>query len=215
MSLQRAIALPAVADGSCNHLEQACITCLQLHQSCVVSRLLATNHRMPVLPLPHLPACLRVWGVAEATAERWYASGARTLAQVAALPGLTAQQVTGLTYYEDFLVCIPREEVAECEALVWGAVVHAIKVGRPGRGWWGAGGVVGARGRAKGQSTACHVACQRAPISTATAAPPTARRFCRGATPTLLGWSQTAPAGHWPAPRLVGGWAGAKLPAPR
>jgi hypothetical protein len=73
---------------------------------------------------------------------------------MAALPGLTAQQVTGLTYFEDFLVRIPREEVAECEGLVWGAVVHAIKVGRQG-------GVRGSRGCGvstwKGQKTEHHM----------------------------------------------------------
>ena len=59
-----------------------------------------------------------VWGVGPETAKNWYAAGYRTLDDVRQHARLTAQQTTGLKYYDDLLLRIPREEVAAIDLLV-------------------------------------------------------------------------------------------------
>lgn len=61
---------------------------------------------------------MNVWGVGEKTAGRWYAEGCRTLEDVARRGDLSIVQRTGLRHYKDFLVPIPREQVAAAEAIV-------------------------------------------------------------------------------------------------
>ena len=64
------------------------------------------------MPAPAPPGCRRngvcrtqVWGCGEATAERWYAAGCRSLDDVRARPGmLNDMQRLGLMYYDDFEV---------------------------------------------------------------------------------------------------------------
>uniref|UniRef100_A0A1D1ZYL6 DNA polymerase n=1 Tax=Auxenochlorella protothecoides TaxID=3075 RepID=A0A1D1ZYL6_AUXPR len=75
-----------------------------------------------------------VWGAGPTTAQKWYADGARSLEDVARRPGLTAQQLTGLKYYEDIQRKMPRTEVARGEALVRAAVFDLVDTLAPGLG---------------------------------------------------------------------------------
>ncbi|GMH43411.1 hypothetical protein BSKO_11333 [Bryopsis sp. KO-2023] len=59
---------------------------------------------------------MEVWGAAEATAEVWYKSGCRTLADVEQRDDLSQTQKVGLKYFEDFKVKIPRKEVEQLGA---------------------------------------------------------------------------------------------------
>ncbi|KAA6420117.1 MAG: DNA polymerase lambda [Trebouxia sp. A1-2] len=56
---------------------------------------------------------LKVWGAAEATCLRWYASGCRTLDDIRARADLTEQQVAGLKHFDDMQQRIPRSEVEQ------------------------------------------------------------------------------------------------------
>jgi DNA polymerase/3'-5' exonuclease PolX len=78
-------------------------------------------------------ACLsRAWGVSARKADEWFFSkGWSTPAQVleGAVRGqvqLSAMQRCGLEHYDDFLRRIPREEVAEAEALVKECAIEAV-----------------------------------------------------------------------------------------
>ncbi|BDA51429.1 probable DNA polymerase lambda at N-terminal half [Coccomyxa sp. Obi] len=65
---------------------------------------------------------MEVWGTGDATAERWYRDGCRSLEDVRGRSDLSMQQRTGLKYFEDFKQRIPRAEVAAVAAVVQGAV---------------------------------------------------------------------------------------------
>ncbi len=56
----------------------------------------------------------------DAHARRFWAAGCRSLEDVARQPGLTQQQRAGLAHFADFERRVPRAEVAECEAIVYG-----------------------------------------------------------------------------------------------
>ena len=78
------------------------------------------------------PCLPRVWGAGPATAERWYVAGARSLADVAALPHhITEVQAVGLKYFEDFQQRIPRAEVEGVVKVVERVVLEVLQVG----GW--------------------------------------------------------------------------------
>ncbi|KAK9820567.1 hypothetical protein WJX72_011724 [[Myrmecia] bisecta] len=62
---------------------------------------------------------MAVWGAAEATAERWYNDGARTLDDVRKRTDLTEQQTVGLKYFDDLQHLIPRVEAVKVEQLVY------------------------------------------------------------------------------------------------
>lgn len=57
-----------------------------------------------------LKQLLAVHGAGQATAERWWAQGVRSVADLAHRQDLTEQQKLGVKYYEDFLQRIPRTE---------------------------------------------------------------------------------------------------------
>lgn len=61
-----------------------------------------------------------IWGVGDKTAEKWYKQGYHSVADLRkkGMHLLNAQQLVGLTYYEDFLVKIPRHEVDEIYSIV-------------------------------------------------------------------------------------------------
>lgn len=73
-----------------------------------------------------------MWGVGDVTAQRWYASGCRTLDDVRERQQtnrqhLTTKQAVGLKYFSDFEQRIPRAEVAECEGIVQGVVLEVLR----------------------------------------------------------------------------------------
>lgn len=81
-----------------------------------------------------------MWGCAEATAQRWWRAGCRTLDDVRQRLGseLTAQQRIGLRYFDDFAVRTARPPDAAVSAHVWTVAVAVGRVGkvhsaRPGR----------------------------------------------------------------------------------
>ncbi|KAL0035862.1 hypothetical protein WJX77_005685 [Trebouxia sp. C0004] len=71
---------------------------------------------------------LKVWGAAEATCLRWYASGCRTLDDIRARADLTEQQVAGLKHFDDMQQRIPRSEVEQVHRLVCGVVKEVVGV---------------------------------------------------------------------------------------
>ncbi|KAL3133282.1 hypothetical protein ABBQ38_007162 [Trebouxia sp. C0009 RCD-2024] len=71
---------------------------------------------------------LKVWGAAEATCQRWYNAGCRTLDDIRARTDLTEQQVIGLKYFDDMQQRIPRTEVEQVHSLVYGVVKEVLAV---------------------------------------------------------------------------------------
>ncbi|KAL3149104.1 hypothetical protein ABBQ32_001946 [Trebouxia sp. C0010 RCD-2024] len=71
---------------------------------------------------------LKVWGAAEATCQRWYNAGCRTLDDIRARSDLTEQQVIGLKYFDDMQQRIPRTEVEQVHSLVYGVVKDVLAV---------------------------------------------------------------------------------------
>ncbi|KAF9124520.1 hypothetical protein BGX30_000907 [Mortierella sp. GBA39] len=59
-----------------------------------------------------------VYGVGSEMATAWYNDGLRTLDELRALPNLTKNQISGLKFYEDLLVRIPRSEVEQIGKVV-------------------------------------------------------------------------------------------------
>ncbi|KAF9550523.1 hypothetical protein EC957_000197 [Mortierella hygrophila] len=59
-----------------------------------------------------------VYGVGSEMATAWYNDGLRTLDDLRALPNLTKNQISGLKFYEDLLVRIPRSEVEQIGKVV-------------------------------------------------------------------------------------------------
>ncbi|KAF9156968.1 hypothetical protein BG015_009341 [Linnemannia schmuckeri] len=59
-----------------------------------------------------------VYGVGSEMATAWYNDGLRTLDDVRALPNLTKNQISGLKFYDDLLVRIPRSEVEQIGKVV-------------------------------------------------------------------------------------------------
>eukprot|EP01129_Flabellula_baltica_P000830 TRINITY_DN10776_c0_g1_i1.p1 TRINITY_DN10776_c0_g1~~TRINITY_DN10776_c0_g1_i1.p1 ORF type:complete len:479 (+),score=110.14 TRINITY_DN10776_c0_g1_i1:464-1900(+) len=59
-----------------------------------------------------------VFGAGPATARKWYQLGYRTLGDVSKNEELTYQQETGIKYYEEFLIKIPRAEVEQIGQIV-------------------------------------------------------------------------------------------------
>ncbi|XP_063290112.1 DNA polymerase lambda [Pelobates fuscus] len=69
-----------------------------------------------------------IWGAGVKTAQSWYQQGFRTLDDIRSKANLTAQQVIGLKYYEDFLERMPRDEAGKIEETVQN-VAHNINSG--------------------------------------------------------------------------------------
>mmetsp|Transcript_12990 Transcript_12990/g.17611 ORF Transcript_12990/g.17611 Transcript_12990/m.17611 type:complete len:267 (+) Transcript_12990:1-801(+) len=68
----------------------------------------------------------KIWGAGPTAASKFYNLGCRTLDDLRNRPDiLTAQQVIGLKYYDDFLTRIPREEI-ECIGKSIKDVIHTI-----------------------------------------------------------------------------------------
>ncbi|KAI8475792.1 MAG: fingers domain of DNA polymerase lambda-domain-containing protein [Monoraphidium minutum] len=80
---------------------------------------------------------VKVWGVGESTAERWYQQGCRSLKDVAKLDNLSEQQRVGLKHFEDFEDRISRDEVAEAEDILTEAMAEVFQA----RPEFGAGGM--------------------------------------------------------------------------
>ncbi|KAH7049735.1 hypothetical protein BKA57DRAFT_393435 [Linnemannia elongata] len=59
-----------------------------------------------------------VYGVGSEMATAWYNDGLRTLDDVRALPNLTKNQISGLRFYDDLLLRIPRSEVEQIGKVV-------------------------------------------------------------------------------------------------
>ncbi|BDA51434.1 probable DNA polymerase lambda at C-terminar half [Coccomyxa sp. Obi] len=70
---------------------------------------------------------MEVWGTGDATAERWYRDGCRSLEDVRGRSDLSTQQRTGLKYFEDFKQRIPRAEVAAVATVVHEAVEEVLQ----------------------------------------------------------------------------------------